>query len=91
MCSDTDLCLFVGVNPKFEGSAVNLRLRKRYLKGGVEFMSIGAISNVTYPIKHLGLGIKTLLQIVEGKHTVCKNLKKSKNPTIIFSSSLLER
>jgi NADH dehydrogenase (ubiquinone) Fe-S protein 1 len=89
--SESDLCLFVGVNPRFEASTLNIRLRKRYLKGGMRFMSIGSFSNVTYPVKHLGLGIKTLLILVEGKHFICKHLKKSKNPTVIFNSGLMGR
>jgi NADH dehydrogenase (ubiquinone) Fe-S protein 1 len=89
--SKSDLCLFVGVNPRFEASTLNIRLRKRYLKGGMKFMSIGSLSNLTYPVKHLGLGTKTLLKIVEGKHLVCKELKKSKSPTLIFNSGLMNR
>jgi len=47
--------------------------------------------DLTYPAEHLGLGNKTLMQIINGSHSFCEQLKKAKNPLIIFGSVILQR
>jgi NADH-quinone oxidoreductase chain G len=89
--SESDLCLLIGVNPRYEGSLLNVRLRKRYLKGGFSIATIGSALNLTYPVEHLGLGGKTLNKITKGKHKFCSKLKGAKNPIFILGFSLLGR
>ena len=86
-----DLCLLIGTNPRYEGSLLNVHLRKRFLEGDFKIASIGVPLNLTYPVEHLGLGNKTLIQIIEGNHFFCSQLKKAKNPLIIFGSIILKR
>ncbi|AGI48893.1 NADH dehydrogenase subunit 11 (mitochondrion) [Nannochloropsis oceanica] len=87
----TDFCLFIGTNPRFEASTLNLRLRKIFRKGNTSFASIGGNFSSTFPINFLGLSPKTLVSIAEGKHPICKSLAQAKNPTIILGSKLCER
>lgn len=87
----TDFCLFIGTNPRFEASTLNLRLRKIFRKGNASFASIGGNFASTFPINFLGLSPKTLVSIAEGKHPVCKSLAQAENPKIILGSKLLER
>jgi NADH dehydrogenase (ubiquinone) Fe-S protein 1 len=89
--SEADLCLLIGVNPRYEGSLLNVRLRKRYLSGKLHIASIGPNFDLTYPIEHLGLGGKTLNQIAMGKHRFCSALKKAKRPIFILGLGVLER
>jgi NADH dehydrogenase/NADH:ubiquinone oxidoreductase subunit G len=89
--SDADLCLLVGVNPRYEGSLLNVRLRKRYLTGELEVASIGPSFNLTYTFDHLGLGGPTLIQISKGKHPFCSKLKKAKKPVFILGLGVLGR
>ena len=89
--SEADLCLLVGVNPRYEGSLLNVRLRKRYLLGKLYIASVGPNFDLTYPIEHLGLGGRILSQIARGKHRFCSALKKAKKPIFILGLSLLER
>jgi NADH dehydrogenase/NADH:ubiquinone oxidoreductase subunit G len=88
---NVDFCLFVGTNPRFEASTLNLRWRKIYRRGTFQSASIGGNFSTTFPVKSLGLTSKTLLDFVEGKHSACKSLARAKNPLIIFGSFLLER
>jgi NADH-quinone oxidoreductase subunit G len=86
-----DYCLVIGSNPRFEASILNLRLRKIFRRGNFALSSVGSFFNTTFPINYLGLSSSTLVDIAEGKHSICKVLAKSKNPVIIYSPLLLSR
>lgn len=86
-----DFCLFIGTNPRYEASILNLRLRKIFRRGTIEFASIGANFSTTFPVQHLGLTSKILVSLVEGTHSLCKKLARAKNPVIICGSNLLKR
>lgn len=88
---NVDFCLFVGTNPRFEASTLNLRWRKLFRRGNFKSASIGGNFSTTFPIQFLGLTSKTLISFVEGKHPLCKNFAKAKNPLIVFGSHLMER
>jgi len=87
----SDLCLFVGVNPRYEASMLNIKLRKRYRKGLYKTASIGVPHDQTYKTEVLGISPHTLIAISEGKHSLCKQLRIAKKPLILYSSSLAER
>ncbi|KDO15671.1 NADH dehydrogenase subunit 11 (mitochondrion) [Saprolegnia parasitica CBS 223.65] len=84
---NSDLCLILNSDIRSEGSILNIHLINRFQKGNFKIASIGPKYDYTYPVDNLGLNINTLLQIIEGKHTFCKELKKAKNPTIIIGSN----
>lgn len=86
-----DYCLFLGVNPRFEASMLNLRLRKLWRRGEIKFGSIGGNFTTNYPVSSYGLTSKTLVDFVEGRHPLCKDLSAAKNPVIVYGSSILER
>lgn len=86
-----DFCLFIGTNPRYEASTLNLRLRKIFRRGTIEFASIGANFLTTYSVKNYGLTSKTLISLIEGTNPLCKKLAKAKNPVIICGSTLLKR
>ena len=78
--SKTDLCLFLNTNTRYENYNVNLKLRQKFLQGGLELFSISSLINYTYPVKFLGSNIKTLKKICSGNHLVCQNFTSSTNP-----------
>lgn len=86
-----DFCLFVGTNPRFEASTLNLRWRKLFRRGNFKSASIGGNFSSTFPVQFLGLTSKTLISFVEGKHPICKDFAKAKTPLIVFGSHLMER
>ena len=90
---DSDFCLLIGVNPRYEGSMLNVRLRKRFLEGGFTIASVGAAMNLTYPVTHIGLGITQLHNTFFSSNVTLlgKAFFESKTPVIIFGSSILER
>jgi len=88
---NVDFCLFVGTNPRFEASVLNLRWRKIFRRGNLKSASIGGNFSPTFPIEFLGLTSKTLINFVEGKHPICKSFAKAKNPLVVVGSHLMER
>jgi NADH dehydrogenase/NADH:ubiquinone oxidoreductase subunit G len=70
---------------------LNLKLRKRHRQGLYKTASIGVPHNQTYNTEVLGVSPYTLLEISEGRHSLCKDLRAAKKPLILYSSSLAER
>jgi NADH dehydrogenase/NADH:ubiquinone oxidoreductase subunit G len=75
---ESDLCLTVGTNVRFEAALLNVRLRKRVRRGNFVKASIGLTENLNYQNESLGSSLGTLLSIVEGKHPFCKKIYKAK-------------
>jgi len=88
---NSDLCLTVGTNVRFEASLLNVRLKKRIKRGNFIKVSIGLNENCTYLNDSIGNSIKTLFTIAEGKHSFCQKLVKAKKPFIILGSSVKKR
>jgi NADH dehydrogenase (ubiquinone) Fe-S protein 1 len=87
----SDFCILVGVNPRYEASMLNLRLRKRFRKGLFKVASIGVVHQLTYRSEILGVSPKVLIQVSEGKHSLCKDLIKAEKPILFYGGSLSER
>ena len=86
-----DACLLIGVNPRIEAPIVNARLRKRYLAGGFEMALIGVDAPLTYQAERLGAGPETLTEVLDGKHSFHKILKKAERGMIILGMAALTR
>ena len=87
--NDSDLCLIINSDIRNEGSILNIHLINRLKKGNFKIAYIGNKINYTYNIHHLGVTLKTLNQIIQGKHFFCKELKKAKKPFIIIGENII--
>lgn len=88
--SASSLCLLVGVNPRYEGSYLNLKLRQRYMKGNFKLLSVGSLIDLTFPISTIGSSASSLKSLVEGNHAVCKDVISAHSPLIITSTEALK-
>jgi len=88
---ESDLCLTIGTNTRFEASLLNVRLKKKVKMGNFTRASIGLCSELNYSNDSIGNSIKTLIEIAEGKHSFCQKLIKAKKPFLIVGSSLKKR
>ncbi|CAM9528413.1 unnamed protein product [Choristocarpus tenellus] len=70
---------------------LNVRMRGRFLEGGLTVGTIGAPVNLTYDTQNLGLTPSTLMSIAGGKHPFSKVLAEAERPLILYGSSVLER
>lgn len=85
------LCLLLSVNPRYENSSLNIRLRQQYLKGNFKIISLGSLINTTYPVQYIGSTYNTIKSLMAGNNLICQSFKQSKKTSIIVGSSLLGR
>lgn len=85
---NSDLIVLVGVNPRLEGSMLNMRIRKQFFNTDILVGYFGSFNSFTYPVSHLGTSTKHFINFVEGKHSFCKKLRNSKKPLIILGSEI---
>ena len=88
---ESDLCLSIGTNTRFESALLNVRLKKRIRMGNFTKASIGLYDDLTYNNQSIGNSLKTLLSIAEGNHFFCQKLVKAKTPFLILGSGLKKR
>lgn len=89
--SNSDTCLLIGTNTRYESPYLNLKLKKRFAKGNFKVFSIGTNNNLTFPTISLGSNLNILKSIVEGNNTICTNFKSSKNLISILNTEMLNR
>lgn len=87
----SDFCLLIGTNPRWEAPLINARIRKNYLNTGLSVALLGPHHELGYPIDHLGNDPLILEQILKEKHPVSAHLKAAKFPMIILGESALKR
>ena len=87
----SDACLLIGANPRWEAPIVNARLRKRHLQGGFKLAAIGPALDLTLPVETIGEGGETLAALVQGGHAWVEQLKAAKAPMLILGQGALAR
>ena len=89
--NNSDTCLLIGTNTRYESSYLNLKIKKRFAKGNFKVFSIGTSNNLTFPTITLGSNLKKLKSIIEGNSSICTNFKNSKNLITIQNTEFLNR
>jgi len=87
----SNTCLLIGINPRYEGSKLNLKLRSRYLKGNFNVIQIGSLVNLTFSNTNLTSNTKILTSLVEGNNLFCQEFTNSLNPVLISNTEILKR
>ena len=87
----SDTCVLLGVNPRYEGSKLNLKLKSRYLKGNFKTVTIGSLFNLTFSNVALSSNIQVLKSLVEGNNLFCQELVNSSNPVLISNAEIFKR
>lgn len=89
--STSNICLLVGVNPRYEGSKLNLKFRSKYLKGNFKVICISSLLNLTFSTINMSNNIKVLKSLIEGNNLFCQEFVNSLNPIIITNSEIFKR
>jgi NADH dehydrogenase/NADH:ubiquinone oxidoreductase subunit G len=90
--ASTKHCMLVGVNTRFEGSFLNIKLRQRYKKGNFKLFLLGSLTDLTYSVSYIGSTLKSLKLLVEGNSLYCQELSTLYySPLTIYSSELYSR
>jgi len=87
----SDICVLIGINTRYEGPLLNLKLRQRYLKGNFKILSLSSFIDLTFPINYIGLNTKLINDITSGNNIFCQELITNNKPNIIINSELLKR
>lgn len=87
----SDTCFLIGINPRYEGSPLNLALRTRYLKGNFKVIQIGSLSNNTFSTHNISNNVKSLKSLIEGNSLFCQELVTALNPILISNSEIFKR
>jgi len=89
--SKSTTCLLIGINPRYEGSKLNLSLRSRYLKGNFNVIQIGSLLNLTFSSTNFTSNTKTLKSLSEGNSIFCQEFTNSLYPIMISNAELFKR
>lgn len=82
-----NLVILIGVNARFDFPLLNLRFRKRFLKGDFHIYTIGqGINYLTFPVENLG-NITSLFKFIRGTSKLSKLLLKNKKSRIFLGKS----
>jgi NADH-quinone oxidoreductase subunit G len=84
---EADAILLIGTDLRHEASLINARIRKAWLKGGVQVGLIGEPVDLTYDYTHIGAGPKAIKDFK--KHAFLDVLKAAKRPAILVGSAAI--
>ena len=88
---DTDHCLLINTNPRYEAAIINARIRKTVVHNNLQIAFLGPKANLNYPYNYLGDDtIQILQEIFAGNHPYCMALKSAKKPIMILGSAMFE-
>jgi len=84
---EADAILLIGVNPRYEATLVNARIRKNWLEKNIPISLVGEEADLTYPYAYLGDSPKDVEKLVKeyaGK-------LKAEKPMMIVGSGVFQR
>jgi len=87
----SDTCLLIGMNPRYDGSLLNLKLKSRYLKGNFKVINIGSLCNLTFSSTNISSNTKILKSLVEGNNLFCQEFVHALNPILISNTEVFKR
>jgi NADH dehydrogenase/NADH:ubiquinone oxidoreductase subunit G len=87
----SDLCLTLGTNVRFEAALFNLSLKKRARSGGFNKASFGSYDSGFSINKSLGNSTSSNNKFIEGQSFFCKKFSKARRPFLVVGTSFLKR
>lgn len=79
------------MNPRYDGSLLNLKLKSRYLKGNFKVINIGSLCNLTFSSTNISSNTKILKSLVEGNNLFCQEFVHALNPILISNTEVFKR
>lgn len=89
--SRSNTCVLIGVNPRYEGFQLNLKLRTRHLKGNFKIVNISSLVNLTYDTVNVSNSTRILKSLVSGNNIFCQEFTNSVNPILVTNSKIFKR
>jgi len=82
-----DFCVLVGLNIGTENPYLQLKIRKRYLKGKFKLFVFSSFNNLEYSKFYLNPSLNAFKSFIEGNSLNCQFFKNAKNPILLVSNS----
>ena len=89
--NNSEICLLISTNTRYQGYRLNLNLRQRFFKGNFKCILIGSLIDLTFPLSYIGSSVGIIKDVVEGNNLNCRDLIKAKNPFVVINDDLLKR
>ena len=86
----SDLIIMIGVNPRYEATILNARIRKSYLNNNLSIFSYGNVGDLTYPYEILPNNTSQIIALLDGKSEISNRLISAKKPIIILGQSFFK-
>jgi NADH-quinone oxidoreductase subunit G len=87
----SNLCFLIGTNTRYESPYLNLKLKKRFLKGNFRIFTLGSVTNLTFPSISIGSNLNKFKVIVEGNSFMTFPIKNSRNLLTVLNTEMLYR
>merc|ERR1712072_920672 len=87
----SNFCFLLGINPRFEATVLNLKLRKKFKKGLFLVGSFGSSHNLTFSSNFFAITNQNLRFVFEGKNLLSKKIKSSTKMIFIWGNSVAIR
>lgn len=87
----SDICFLLGVNPRYEGAVLNIRIRAQYLKGNYSIVHFGSPYKANISTNFLGISLTELFNIFEGRSPLQSIISSAKQPYFILGDALTKR
>ena len=88
---EADAVLLIGTNPRKEAPVLNARIRKAFVASALPIGAIGAETDLTYKVTHLGTDPSAINALHDGSHPFAETLRNAKKPLIILGQGALAR
>lgn len=79
-----DFLFLINVNLRLESPLFNLKIKKLSQKNKMIICSTGHITNLTFETLGFGNDLRSFVDVLKGKHLVCKKIIKSRHPILLF-------
>ncbi len=87
----SDICFLLGVNPRFEGAVLNIRIRTQYLKGNFSIVQIGAPYKSNVNTSFVGLSLNDVFNMFEGRSALQSLISTAKQPYFVLGDAIVKR
>ncbi len=87
----SDICFLLGVNPRYEGAVLNIRIRAQYLKGNYSIVQIGAPYKANITTNFLGISLNEIFNMFEGRSPLQQVISSAKQPYFVIGDALTKR
>jgi NADH-quinone oxidoreductase subunit G len=88
---ESDACLIIGADTRYDAPLVNARLRKRWLQGGFSVANIGPENDLTFKVNNLGQSPEVIEKITSNKNDFAEILKAAEKAIIIVGAGAINR